>query len=279
MKSIELPQQLEKKLLDEPLDQMKLVFIDLEMTGLNPKIDRIIEIAAIVIKGNEIESTFHSLVRPEPMSGGNEHIHGIFRYDLKCAPTFHDIIPTLVDLFHDSILVAHAAACDISFLESEFERSQYKIQLPYYIDTLTLSRRAFALKSHSLFNLCKSFNIQQVRPHRALDDVQALVQIWKQIIEVLLPKKPRDLMGIHIGKHQARPEVLATAQDSAEKGSEVTIHYRPSGKPIQEFCMQITNVRTDLDPPRILGYHIPSRGRRELRADRVIRIEPGNLQK
>ncbi len=33
-------------------------------------------------------------------------------------------------------------------------------------------------------------------------------------------------------------------------------------------------VRTDLDPPRVLGYLLPSRSRRELRADRILAIEP-----
>ena len=29
----------------------------------------------------------------------------------------------------------------------------------------------------------------------------------------------------------------------------------------------------DLDPPRVLGYLLPSRSRRELRADRILAIE------
>jgi DNA polymerase-3 subunit epsilon len=37
--------------------------------------------------------------------------------------------------------------------------------------------------------------------------------------------------------------------------------------------MRITDVRTDLDPPRVLGYLLPSRSRRELRADRILAIE------
>ena len=30
----------------------------------------------------------------------------------------------------------------------------------------------------------------------------------------------------------------------------------------------------DLDPPRVIGYQLPGRGRRELRADRILRVDP-----
>jgi DNA polymerase-3 subunit epsilon len=50
--------------------------------------------------------------------------------------------------------------------------------------------------------------------------------------------------------------------------------YRPSKKPRQVLKMVVTLVRTDLDPPRVIGYLLPGRGRRELRADRILRCDP-----
>jgi DNA polymerase-3 subunit epsilon len=38
--------------------------------------------------------------------------------------------------------------------------------------------------------------------------------------------------------------------------------------------MVLTLVRSDLDPPRVMGYQLPGRGRRELRADRILRVDP-----
>ncbi len=38
-----------------PAEQVRLVWIDLEMTGLNPEVDRILEIATVVTDGNLVE--------------------------------------------------------------------------------------------------------------------------------------------------------------------------------------------------------------------------------
>jgi hypothetical protein len=38
----------------------------------------------------------------------------------------------------------------------------------------------------------------------------------------------------------------------------------------------VTDVRTDLDPPQVLGYLLPSRSRRELRADRILALDVPN---
>ena len=37
--------------------------------------------------------------------------------------------------------------------------------------------------------------------------------------------------------------------------------------------MVLAEILAGLDPPRVIGYQLPGRGRRELRADRILRIE------
>ena len=37
--------------------------------------------------------------------------------------------------------------------------------------------------------------------------------------------------------------------------------------------MVLVEIAVGLDPPRVIGYQLPGRGRRELRADRILRIE------
>ena len=48
--------------------------------------------------------------------------------------------------------------------------------------------------------------------------------------------------------------------------------YRPSHKAPRSFDAIVSQVRTDLDPPRVLGYSLPGRGRFDLRADRILAI-------
>jgi DNA polymerase-3 subunit epsilon len=70
--------------------------------------------------------------------------------------------------------------------------------------------------------------------------------------------------------------VIAAAIRACEQEADVVVRYRPSHRGAQELPMRITQVRTDLDPPRVLGYLLDARSRRELRGDRILAIEPVN---
>lgn len=259
---------------DLPIGEAPLVFIDLEMTGLRPERDRVIEICAERVRGDRVEAAVTSLVRPESGAFGNAHIHGIDPGELTAAPSFPDLASDIERLLEGAVPVAHAASWDIAFLEAELARAGRAKRFPHYLDTLTLSRRAFALPSHSLSALCEAFSVQRKRAHRAADDVRALRAIWPKILEVLAPVTPRDLWHVRIGERHARPAVVAAAVHAAERDATVRVRYRRARRAPEDFLMRITRVRTDLDPPRVLGYLLPSRGRRELRADRILAIEP-----
>jgi len=58
-----------------------------------------------------------------------------------------------------------------------------------------------------------------------------------------------------------------------ELGKPVRLRYRPAHRGPEDLFFCITGVRTDLDPPRVLGYLLPSRSQRELRADRILHVE------
>ncbi|MDI1431513.1 MULTISPECIES: 3'-5' exonuclease [Polyangium] len=265
---------------DDPIDEAPLVFLDLEMTGLRPASDRVIELCAERTRGGRVEASLTTLVRPDDGVFGNAHVHGIQREDLTHAPTFAEITDKLLAVCAGGILVAHAASWDVTFLEAELARVNRPERFPFFLDTLVLSRRAFALPTHALGSLCASLGVAQARAHRAEDDVHALREIWKKIRDVLAPATPRDLWHVRIGQRYARPAIVAAAVAAAEIGRPVRLRYRPAhrGPEDLEFC--VTSVRTDLDPPRVLGYLLPSRSRRELRADRILLIEaPGEAGK
>jgi DNA polymerase-3 subunit epsilon len=259
---------------DEPVESAPFVFLDLEMTGLRVERDRVIEICAARARGGVVESTLESLIRPECGTFGNAEIHGIDPSEVLSAPTFAEIADELLALIEGAVLVAHAASWDISFLEAELARMGRPLRFPHFLDTLTLSRRAFSLPSHSLAALSTEFKVERRRQHRAADDVRALMQIWPKILDVLMPKTPRDLWQVRIGQRRANPSLVAAAVRAAEGTEPVRVRYRPARRGAEDLDMRVTGVRTDLDPPRVLGYLLPSRSRRELRADRILAIEP-----
>lgn len=259
---------------DTPLEQAPLVFVDLEMTGLRPDVDRVIEVCAVRVRGGEVLGSLSSLVSPSCGTFGNQRVHGISREQLVGAPGFGEVAGRLDALLEGAVLVAHGAAWDIAFLEAEWRRLGEARSVGAHLDTLTLTRRAFSFANHSLSSLCGELGIPRVRSHRAEDDVEALRSVFLRVAAELAPTTPRDLWHVKVGHRAARPEILAAAVEAQEAGAPVRVRYRPARRRSEELEFVITNVLTRLDPPRILGYLLPGRGRRELRADRVLAIEP-----
>ena len=261
---------------DDPLSEAPLVFLDLEMTGLRPATDRVIEICAERVRGGVVEEALTSLVRPDCGTSGNAHVHGIEPADLESAPLFADLLDAIERILDGAVVVAHAAAWDVAFLEAELARAGRPRMIEHYLDTLTLTRRAFALPSHRLSALCETLGIRRERAHRASDDVQALRAVFDKVVAVLAPGTPRDLWHVRIGERHARPDVVAAALRALEDDVPVRIRYRPARRGTEELTVRITGVRTDLDPPQVLGYLLPARSRRELRSDRILAIEPAD---
>lgn len=257
---------------DSPLEEATLAFIDLEMTGLDPRKDRIVEVCIERVRGLIVEERLDSLVYVGKGPVGNAHIHGIDENAIASAPPFDDLADRILALLDGAVLVAHAAPWDIAFLEAELARCHKARRIPYFIDTLTLSRRVFALKSHSLEALVEALNIPRDRAHRAGDDVRALRRVFEEVKERLKPKTARDLWFVRIGERIARPEIVAACVLAAEGAKPVILSFRPSRKPATTFEACITEVRTDLDPPRVMGYALPGRGRFDLRADRILSV-------
>lgn len=257
---------------DAPFDEAPFAFVDLEMTGLDPERDRVCEACIVRTTGKRVDAELESLVLPDARLGGNAAIHGLDADALAGAPSFAELSARVSELLAGAIVVAHAADYDTSFLRAELARAGAPYEPAGVLDTLPLSRRCFALPSHRLSALAESLPLSLPRPHRAGDDARATMELFFRIAEILRPATPRDLFHVRIGERHARPDVLARALAAVDERAVVRVRYRPARRAVEDLAMVLTDVRTDKDPPRILGYMHPGRGRRELRADRILAI-------
>lgn len=262
---------------DLPLASAPLAFVDLEMTGLDAKRDRVVEICVERVAGEQVVGRLHSLVRPDRGEIGNVHVHGIGEEALATAPTFAELAREIRELLDGAVFVAHGASWDVAFLEAEMRRlsaSQPTTPLiEHWLDTLNLSRRAFGLNKHSLDALRDTFGLDRSRAHRADADVHALREVFARCVATLEPKTPRDLWQVRIAAGRVREHVLAQCKELVESGAETTVVYRARARPAEPMRMVLTGLDLGLDPPRVIGYQLPGRGRRELRADRILRID------
>jgi DNA polymerase-3 subunit epsilon len=257
---------------DAPLAEAPLAFVDLEMTGLDPKVDRVIEVAISRRRGAVVEDAFHSLVNPGPDVTFKTDVHGLGPPQLAAAPPFAEVARRIVETCSGAVLVAHGAWWDVTFLEAEFARLGQEVRFPFYLDTITLSRRALKADSHSLEALARRFGIDRGLAHRAEDDVRSLIALFDRLLVELRSSSPRDLWHVRIAERHARPEIVERCLAFAGTGVPARLLYRPSHKAPRAFEAILTQVRTDLDPPRVLGYSLPGRGRFDLRSDRILAI-------
>jgi DNA polymerase III subunit epsilon len=262
----------EGPLWDGPVDRAALAFVDLEMTGLDVGVDRVIEVCIERYVGSECVGKMCSLVRPDDGRFGNEAVHGIKPEDVLTQPTFAELSDEIEKLLAGAVLVAHGASYDVAFLEVEFKRAGRPFAASQYLDTLTLSRRVFGFPSHALQALAKSLELEVSGAHRAEADVLTLRRVFERVMAQLKPTNLRDLWSVKVAARMARPEVLAALASAVEAKLPVKVRYRPSGKPAADLVLVVTSLRSDLDPPHVLGYLLPGRGRRELRADRILSV-------
>jgi DNA polymerase-3 subunit epsilon len=161
----------------------RIVFIDVETTGLDPKKGhRIIEIGAIAMADNYIIDEFQSLIRvnrtiPRHVS----KIHGITDEMLTDQPGPEDVFPYIKDFISGSILVAHNAEFDLAFLRSEFHKLNLSINNQVFC-TLKMSRRRYPrLPNYKLSTVYRHLvgnHPADARKHRALDDARMVAAIW-----------------------------------------------------------------------------------------------------
>lgn len=167
-----------------------ITVFDTETTGLDPRSGhRIIEIAGVRVENGVIheEQSFISLVNPERMIPWEaKRIHKIEDADVLAAPTIDQVLPSFLSFAAGSILVAHNASFDMSFLEREKEFCWGYVELPECFCTMLLSRTLYPREfSHSLDNVSRRFglSIPHAR-HRALPDVLLTANVLLKMMEV-----------------------------------------------------------------------------------------------
>lgn len=164
--------------------QKKYAIVDLETTGGMARRDRITEVGIVVYDGQQIVDSFSSLVNPgRSIPREITRITGITDEMVADAPMFYEIAKQVVELTADAVFVAHNVRFDYSFLRNEFASLGYTFTRRQ-LCTVRLSRRVFpGLKSYSLGNLIKHFDIEVSARHRALDDAMATTELLGRILQ------------------------------------------------------------------------------------------------
>jgi len=158
------------------------VALDLELTGLDPVRDDIIEVGLVKFRDNEVLDKYASLVRTSrrlPLK--IERMVGIAPNELRDAPPFEAIQARITRLMGSHPVVGHGIDTDISFL------SRYGLTPPHQIiDTFELASILVPeARRYTLSHLAKHMGIAHPNAHRALDDAMAAKDLFLALLERL----------------------------------------------------------------------------------------------
>lgn len=156
--------------------------IDLEMTGLDVKKDRVIEIGAVKVRKGQVVDTFGTLVHSKvPVPDHVTKLTGITNEMLAEGMPEDEAMEKLVDFLQQDAIVGHNVTFDYRFVKQWAVNREIPLELDAF-DTLQLARKLLpGEQPKKLENLCEYFGIQRENAHRALDDALETQQIFERL--------------------------------------------------------------------------------------------------
>lgn len=198
------------------IEKETFVCVDCETTGLDPKQDKIIEVAAVTFTMADVFGEFSSLIDPLcPIPETSIAIHHISQEMVTGQPTIDKVLPELLKLIGRHTIVGHGVEFDIELVATAAERAGIPctIRNNRFLDTLRMARFYGESPVNSLEQLRKHFNIEEEGAHRALSDVTVNMNVFRylakqyktteQLFQVL--SRPIKMKIMPLGKHKGRP--------------------------------------------------------------------------
>lgn len=183
------------------------VVVDLEMTGLRAKTDRILEIGAVKVENHQITETYQKMINagikiPKEI----QKLTGITDEMAAAGVEEREAVEGFFDFCKGFPLAGHNILFDYSFLKQYAVNHKMTFE-KNGIDTLKLSRKFLPeLEKKTLDYLCEYLKIERSRNHRALEDARATYVLLEYLREKYAGQEPeafRPLPLVYRAKKQS----------------------------------------------------------------------------
>jgi len=169
-----------------------IAITDVEITGLDPTIQEIVEIGLVVIDQQTLEilDTLDIKVKPEHIETADEFalkLNGYNKTDWKNAITLKEAMSIYGEKTKDAIFCAHNVTFDWSFIFEAFRKTGIKNQMDHHrIDLFTMiwmKLRNLDFEKFSLNEVAKHLGIpEEPMPHRAINGTMTAYEIYKKLV-------------------------------------------------------------------------------------------------
>lgn len=156
--------------------------VDLEMTGLRAKTDRILEVGAARVRNGVVTDTYSAIIRQqEKLSEKIVNLTGITDEMSEKGRELDEVMKEFLTFLGEEILVGQNIIFDYSFLKQWAVNHKYSFERQA-VDTLKLARKFLPQEEKKdLESLCRYFGIPRCNAHRALDDAIETMQIFEEL--------------------------------------------------------------------------------------------------
>lgn len=193
------------------------VSLDLETTGLDPRRDRILSIAAVPIAGRRIQlgARFEALVRPDPTDAPPDlnaiRHHRLRPQDLEHGVALHDAVAALLHWLGPRVLVGYRIGFDIAMLDrvvptiTGFRLPHRRIDLVDRFRARARHRQPDAIGGEVDFeHMAAALGVPMLARHSALGDAMTAAACWL-LLDAPARRSPDAASQHDVGAGPARP--------------------------------------------------------------------------
>jgi DNA polymerase-3 subunit epsilon len=178
---------------DAPWAELPIALLDVETTGRDASVDRVVEVGISIARGGVIVESRNWLVNPgRPIPKEASDVHKITDETVKDAPAFAAVAQEIAAALQGCIPAAYNAAFDRAFLMGEMARARQTgtgtdstepvppalRRTVDWIDPLVWARELQqGERSRALGEVAARLGIALENAHRASDDAQAALQV------------------------------------------------------------------------------------------------------
>jgi DNA polymerase III subunit epsilon len=169
---------------------LPIALIDVETTGRDASVDRVVEVGIAVGRGGEVIARYNWLIHPGiPIPEEARAVHGIGDADVAGSPRFEAIAHEVAAALSGCIPAAYNALFDRAFLNNEFARAGFAAPSGSrpapalrrdveWIDPLVWAREIQREeRSKALGEVAARLGVALENAHRASDDAEAALRV------------------------------------------------------------------------------------------------------
>jgi DNA polymerase III subunit epsilon len=176
---------------DSPWSELPIALIDVETTGTDASVDRVVEVGIAIARGGVLVERRNWLVNPgRPIPKEASDVHNITSEVVKDAPPFEAVAREVGAMLVGCVPAAYNASFDRAFLGSEIARAGLTSEeLPpalrkgiEWLDPLVWARELQqGERSRALGEVALRLGIVLENAHRASDDAEAALRVMLEL--------------------------------------------------------------------------------------------------